>query len=62
MGVLPACISEKLMHAVPTEAEEDIGYFGTGVTKGCKPPCWYWELKPCSLKEQPVLISIEPSF
>jgi hypothetical protein len=31
-------------------------------TDGCEPPCGCWELNSGSLKEQPVLLTTEPSL
>ncbi|KAL6040407.1 hypothetical protein STEG23_015188 [Scotinomys teguina] len=35
---------------------------GTGVIDSCELPCGCWELNPGCLKEQPVLLAIEPSL
>lgn len=34
----------------------------TGVTESCGLPCGGWESKPGALEEQPVLLTVEPSF
>jgi hypothetical protein len=46
IGVLPACIESP----------------GTRVVDSCEMPCGCWELNLGSLKEQPMLLTVEPSF
>lgn len=43
-----------------TEARKGHHSPGTGVKEGCKPPCGYWELNLCTLKEQPVVLTTKP--
>jgi hypothetical protein len=44
VGVSPICISVHCVHALPTEAREDMRFRGTKVTDGC-------ELNPGPLKK-----------
>lgn len=50
------------VYGVGGGGQKNIRYPGTGVTDGFKLPCEYWELNLGPLKEQPVLLTIEPSF
>jgi hypothetical protein len=49
IGGLTACLSV-------------FGSPGTGVTDSCELPCGSWELNQGGLKEQPVLLTTEPSL
>jgi hypothetical protein len=46
-GVLPACMSDSLE---------------LGLQDSCGLSCWYWELNPGPLEEQPVFLITEPSL
>ena len=35
---------------------------GTGITDSCKLPCGCWELNQVPLKEQPMVLTAEPSL
>lgn len=39
-----------------------LGSLETAVTGGCKAPCWYWELNPGFLQEQPVPFLRPPNY
>lgn len=43
-------------------SEEGTRSPGSGAMDGCKPLCSHLELNPCSLREQPELLVIEPSL
>ena len=47
------------LHICPCEG---VGSTGTGVTDSCELLCGCWELNPAPLKEQPVLLTAEPSL
>lgn len=44
------------------KSEEGIGSPETGVTDGWEAPCGCWEMNTGTLKEQQVLLTVEPSF
>ena len=46
----------------PQRPEKATEFPGTGVTDGCEPTCGCWELNLGPLKEQPVLLSADPSL
>ena len=46
----------------PQRPEKATEFPGTGVTDGCDPTCGCWELNLGPLKEQPVLLSADPSL
>jgi hypothetical protein len=45
-----------------TEARRGHLIPGTGVTDGYEPSCGCWEPNPCSLEEQPMLLTSEQSL
>jgi hypothetical protein len=50
------------MFCLPVCLCEGVGSAGMGVTDSCELPCGCWELNPCLLEEQPVLLITEPSL
>lgn len=63
MGIFPACVSVHYLCArCLWRPEEGLGFSGTAVTDGCKPPCGCWELNSGSLEEQLMLLATEPSL
>ena len=59
---LPACISVHHVAGMTEEGRRGCQVSGTGVTDGFEAlhGLWGWKLGP--LEEQPVLLTIEPSF
>ena len=55
MVALPTCVQYL------RKLEEAIRHHRTRVTCSCDSPCGYWEQNPDPLKEQPVILTAEPS-
>jgi hypothetical protein len=63
MGILAAYVHVYYVCAwYPRRQEEGGGSPGTRVTDGCELPREYWESNLCSLKEQPMLLTVGPSL
>jgi hypothetical protein len=56
--MLYGCLSGHHMHVWCLQRSEDPA---TGVANSCEPPCGCWELNLSPLKEQPVIVTAEPS-
>jgi hypothetical protein len=60
---VPTCMSVHHMHIwCPQKLERKVGMPGTGVTGVGEVPHEPWELNSDSLKEQPLLLAINPSL